>query len=454
MALDASIMAAAYRRFQADRDARQAELDRRNSLVRLRIPRLELIDRELGSTAAKIVIAAFEEDGSPETALRELERKNLELQRERAELLVGAGYPYDYIDGTPPCTLCGDSGYLRDGAPCRCLMTYYAREQNSRLSKLLDLGTQSFATFSFDWYSADVWPEYGRSPLENMKMIREICGNYAHTFGQRSGNLLFTGAPGLGKTFLSACIAREVSELADTLNFAAGELSKTEGLRREFVANVSHDLRTPLTMIKGYAEVMRDLPGENTPENVQIIIDEAGRLNDLVNDLLDLSRLQAGVMELNRTRFNLTASIREILGRYQRFKDYRFPFEPKEEAYVVADELKISQVVYNLVNNAVNYAGEDKTVSLEQALSGGRVRVSVTDTGEGIPADRLRDIWDRYYKVDREHRRAQVGTGLGLSIVKNVLDLHGGAYGVISQEGKGSTFWFELPIDTQRSSEG
>ncbi len=213
MALDASIMAAAYRRFQADRDARQAELDRRNSLVRLRIPRLELIDRELGSTAAKIVIAAFEEDGSPETALRELERKNLELQRERAELLVGAGYPYDYIDGTPPCTLCGDSGYLRDGAPCRCLMTYYAREQNSRLSKLLDLGTQSFATFSFDWYSADVWPEYGRSPLENMKMIREICGNYAHTFGQRSGNLLFTGAPGLGKTFLSACIAREVSEL-------------------------------------------------------------------------------------------------------------------------------------------------------------------------------------------------------------------------------------------------
>ena len=248
--------------------------------------------------------------------------------------------------------------------------------------------------------------------------------------------------------------AREVSELADTLNFAAGELSKTEGLRRELLANVSHDLRTPLTMIKGYAEVMRDLPGENTPENVQIIIDEAGRLNDLVNDLLDLSRLQAGVMELNRTRFNLTASIREILGRYQRFKDYRFPFEPKEEAYVVADELKISQVVYNLVNNAVNYAGEDKTVSLEQALSGGRVRVSVTDTGEGIPADRLRDIWDRYYKVDREHRRAQVGTGLGLSIVKNVLDLHGGAYGVISQEGKGSTFWFELPIDTQRSSEG
>ena len=238
--------------------------------------------------------------------------------------------------------------------------------------------------------------------------------------------------------------AREVSELAGTLNYAAGELSKADALRRELLANVSHDLRTPLTMIKGYAEVLRDLPGENTPENVQIIIDEAGRLNDLVNDLLDLSRLEAGVLVLTKERFSLTESVREILGRYDKLADFSFPFQAEEEAYVVADRLKISQVVYNLVNNAVNYAGEDKTVSLRQELRQGRVRVSVTDQGEGIPPDKLQDIWDRYYKVDREHRRAQVGTGLGLSIVKNVLDLHGGAYGVISQLGQGSTFWFEL----------
>lgn len=243
--------------------------------------------------------------------------------------------------------------------------------------------------------------------------------------------------------------SREVGELADTLNFAADELSKTDGLRRELLANVSHDLRTPLTMIKGYAEVMRDLPGENTPENVQIIIDEAGRLNDLVNDLLDLSRLEAGVIELQKERFNLTESIREILTRYDKLADFRFPFEPKEEVYIAADRLKISQVVYNLVNNAVNYAGEDKTVSLIQEVLGDSVRISVTDTGEGIPADKLQDIWDRYYKVDREHKRTQVGTGLGLSIVKNVLDLHGGSYGVISEPGKGSTFWFRLPIDKE-----
>ena len=217
-----------------------------------------------------------------------------------------------------------------------------------------------------------------------------------------------------------------------------------EGLRKELLANVSHDLRTPLTMIQGYAEVMRDLPGENTPENVQIIIEETERLTSLVNDLLDLSRLESGAITLERTRFDLTQSIRAILRRYDKLASYSFPFEAEEDVFVTADELKISQVVYNLVNNAITYAGEDKTVTLRQTVENGKVRISVSDTGEGIPQDKLKDIWERYYKVDKEHKRAQVGTGLGLSIVKNILELHGGAYGVESEEGKGSTFWFEL----------
>lgn len=241
--------------------------------------------------------------------------------------------------------------------------------------------------------------------------------------------------------------SEEVSELAQTLNFAAEELSKVEGLRRELLANVSHDLRTPLTMIQGYSEVMRDLPGENTPENVQIIIDETKRLTDLVNDLLDLSRLESGVVALDRTTFNLTAAIRAILTRYDKLADFSFPFLADREVSVYADELKISQVVYNLVNNAITYAGEDKTVFLRQEVRDGRVRISVTDHGQGIPADKLKDIWERYYKVDKEHKRAQVGTGLGLSIVKNILDMHGGAYGVESELGKGSTFWFELSLE-------
>lgn len=241
--------------------------------------------------------------------------------------------------------------------------------------------------------------------------------------------------------------AREVRELAQTLNYAAEELSKSENLRRELLANVSHDLRTPLTMIQGYSEVMRDIPGENTPENVQIIIDETKRLTNLVNDLLDLSRMESGAVRLEKTQFNLTESVRGILHRYDKLADYSFPFYAESDVLVTADELKISQVVYNLINNAITYSGEDKTITLHQTVENGRVRIYVTDTGAGIPPDKLKDIWERYYKVDKEHKRAQVGTGLGLSIVKNILDMHGGAYGVESELGHGSTFWFELPID-------
>ena len=125
---------------------------------------------------------------------------------------MGAGYPFDCLDDAPACPLCGGQRLPPGRQPLPLPHEVLYPEQNRRLSKLLDLGNQSFDTFSFDWYSAEVWPQYGRSPLENMEAIREICGNYAHTFGSRSGNLLFTGAPGLGKTFLSACIAREVSD--------------------------------------------------------------------------------------------------------------------------------------------------------------------------------------------------------------------------------------------------
>ena len=237
---------------------------------------------------------------------------------------------------------------------------------------------------------------------------------------------------------------REVRELSDTLNYAAQELAKTERLQRDLVANISHDLRTPLTLITGYAEVMRDLPGENTPENVQIIIDEATRLTTLVNDVLDLSKLQAGVVPLEREIFNLTESVRSILTRYTKLTDYHIVFYAAQDVFVNADELKISQVVYNLVNNALTYTGADKSVTLRQSVLDGKVRIAVSDTGEGIPQEKLDDIWERYYKVDKAHKRAQVGTGLGLAIVKMILDMHGGQYGVQSREGVGSTFWFEL----------
>lgn len=211
MGYDAGIMASARRAFQADKDKRDALLAQRTQEIYRRVPRVEEIDRELRVTVGRLMIAAFESEKDPQVMLESLRDHNLALQRERAELLVGAGYPYDALDEVVLCPHCDDSGLLSDGSPCRCLMAYYTKEQNRRLSKMLDLGNQSFDTFSLDWYDSEKHPEYGVSPLKNMEIVLEICMGYAHTFGARSGNLLFTGAPGLGKTFLSACIAREVS---------------------------------------------------------------------------------------------------------------------------------------------------------------------------------------------------------------------------------------------------
>ncbi len=242
---------------------------------------------------------------------------------------------------------------------------------------------------------------------------------------------------------------REIAELSDTLNYATRELEKTESLRRELIANVSHDLRTPLTMIIAYAEVMRDLPGENTPENVQVVIDESTRLTNLVNDMLDLSKLQSGVMEMKTEVYNLTESIERVLQRYNKLVEqdgYNIQFEYEQEVFVRADEFKIFQVIYNLINNAINYTGDDKRISVRQILQGNTVRIEVEDSGMGITPEELPYVWDRYYKVDKTHKRAVAGTGIGLSIVKNILILHQAEYGVESEPGCGSTFWFELKI--------
>lgn len=243
---------------------------------------------------------------------------------------------------------------------------------------------------------------------------------------------------------------REIAELGGTLNYAALELSKVDDLYRELIANISHDLRTPLTMITGYGEVIRDLPNENTQENIQIIIDEANRLTTLVNDVLDISRLRNGVQKFVNAPFSLTGAVENALKRYNRLienEGYTINFVYEKNITVNSDQNRILQVLYNLVNNAVTYTGSDKKVIVSQTTNGKFVRIEVTDTGEGIDEDKLDLIWDRYYKVDKVHKRASVGTGLGLSIVKTIMEAAGGTCGVRSKTGEGSTFWFELGID-------
>lgn len=243
----------------------------------------------------------------------------------------------------------------------------------------------------------------------------------------------------------------EISELGSTLNYTARQLKKTEQLQHELIANVSHDLRTPLTMIQAYAEMMRDIPGENTPENVQVIIDEAGHLTGMVNDLLDISKLQAGVTQLNKTHFNLTANLEaavQRIGRMASANEFTIELicDQDQEVFVDADEFKIYQVVYNLINNALNYSGDSRHIIVRQECTSDTVKVSVQDFGPGIAKENLPLVWERYYKVDKEHRRSSNGSGLGLAIVRKILELHHAQYGVESALGQGSTFWFCLKI--------
>ena len=240
---------------------------------------------------------------------------------------------------------------------------------------------------------------------------------------------------------------REIMQLNQQLLQAARDLNRVEVMQRELIANISHDLRTPLTLIEGYAEAMRDLPDENTPENMQVIIDETRRLSTLVNAVLELNTVRDGMNTLHAEVFSLTDCIRSIMARYAKLTEqdgYHIVFEREENVSVLGDVVKVQQVICNLINNALTYTGEDKTVTVRQLVNGDQIRVEVCDSGEGIPEEDLPHIWDRYYRGGKPHKRAAIGSGLGLSIVKSILERHGLPFGVQSSPGGGSAFWFEM----------
>ncbi len=244
--------------------------------------------------------------------------------------------------------------------------------------------------------------------------------------------------------------SRELDELGEKLNHAASELSKVDSLRNELIANVSHDLRTPLTLITGYSEMMRDLPGENTAENLNIIIDESKRLSQIVNDVLDISKYQSGDLTLNKDEFCLTDEIEAIRDRISAFTSsngYKISFIHDGDVFVFADKSAISRVMYNLISNAINYTGTiDKSIEIVQTTADSEVRIDVIDHGNGIDQDELPYVFDRYYRSKEQHVRSVIGTGLGLSIVKTILSAHEARFGVSSSPGKGSDFWFSLPL--------
>ena len=210
MAYDGRVLRQATLRFDEDKQRRQEQQRQRQQQVYQQCPELEGIQREIRGTMGEIIASALRRGTDPLPAIRVIRDKNLSLQKRRAELLAQLGYPEDYLSEKPRCPLCGDTGY-RGGQMCRCLKAYYVEEERKELSKLLDLGGQSFDTFDTDWYDGQRAPGKTKSAREHMEWVYDTCVEYAHNFGKRPANLLLFGRPGLGKTHLSAAIAREVS---------------------------------------------------------------------------------------------------------------------------------------------------------------------------------------------------------------------------------------------------
>lgn len=242
----------------------------------------------------------------------------------------------------------------------------------------------------------------------------------------------------------------EIDELGTTLNKMSMELERAAMTQRDLMANVSHDLRTPLTMIKSYAEMVRDLSGdipEKRNEHLNVIIEESDRLNTLVNDMLALSAMQSGTLKLDIRPFNIYDAVDSIMAPYHVMEEkegYHIVFNCKQDIFVEGDEARIKQVISNLLSNGVKYCGEDKTVFINIRRWGEKVHFEIVDHGVGIKPEELKHIWDRHYMTSSNHVRPTKGSGLGLSIVKEILQMHDAKFGVESKVGKGTTVWFEL----------
>ncbi len=244
----------------------------------------------------------------------------------------------------------------------------------------------------------------------------------------------------------------ETQELANTLNSASEKLGRVDEMRRDLIANVSHDIRTPLTNIRAYAEMIRDYSGddhEKREKHLDIIMRETAFMNSLVNDMSELSMMQSGNYQLNLENVDLADEIRDIAeidGRLVEQAGLNLVLDIPENLTVYADEIKISQVIHNYLTNAVKHSEAGKTITIRAFMKDDEetARVEVQDEGEGIEAADLETIWDRYQKSSRSFSRTLTSTGLGLAIVKAIIDSHKGTYGVESVPGEGSTFWFEL----------
>lgn len=244
----------------------------------------------------------------------------------------------------------------------------------------------------------------------------------------------------------------EIGYLAASLNFMATELSTLEEDQRKFIANVSHDFRSPLTSIKGYIEAIMDgtIPYEMQDKYLNIILFEAERLNKLTQSMLELNKYGKKGTMLDISRFDINNTIKMVVQSFEgTCKQKKISFElilTGQTLFVSADMSKIQQVLYNLIDNAIKFSHADSTITIETTEKNEKVFVSVKDTGIGIPKDSLKKIWERFYKTDLSRGKDKRGTGLGLAIVKEIISAHDENINVISTEGVGTEFIFTLPL--------
>ena len=243
----------------------------------------------------------------------------------------------------------------------------------------------------------------------------------------------------------------EMGYLADSLNFMAHELSNSEEYQRKFIANVSHDFRSPLTSIRGYLEAIVDgtIPPESQEKYLKIVINETERLTGLTQNMLSLNSLERKAMHLERISFDINQVIKDTCATFEGTcsrRDINFSLTfPEVNTFVYADRSKIQQVIYNLVDNAIKFSHDNSTIRIDVYEQHDKIFISVKDTGIGIPKKDQKKIWDRFFKSDSSRGKDKKGTGLGLSIVKEIIQAHEETIDVISTEGVGTEFIFRLP---------
>ncbi|MBQ9437808.1 MAG: two-component sensor histidine kinase [Lachnospiraceae bacterium] len=251
----------------------------------------------------------------------------------------------------------------------------------------------------------------------------------------------------------------ELGYLAASISFMAGRVARSEDNQKKFIANVSHDFRSPLTSIHGYLVAMLDgtIPEELYKKYLGIVLNETDRLTKLTNSLLTLNNLNISGVVLEKKVFDINVMLHKIAESFEgtcREKGIRISLElTGENFFVEADEGKIEQVLYNLMDNAVKFTGQGGEISIETSEKGSKLFISVKDTGIGIPKDDLQKVWDRFYKTDLSRGKDKKGTGLGLSIAKEIIQAHGEYITVVSTEGVGTEFSFPLPVADEGEEE-